>query len=691
MLFLISFAGKESVAQKESWNWYFGAEAGINFSSGTAQPVYDGATDATEGVASISDKDGNLLFYTDGIQVWNRNHQIMQRGGHLYGHRSSTQSGIIVPQPGNDSLYYIFTVDAFEGIKGLNYNIVNMKMDNGLGDVVTFPQQLLTPTFEKITAVRHCNNRDIWIITRSSVLQSYYAWLLTPAGLSSTPVISPANGFAGHYIGYLKASPDAKKLVSVNYDTATELSRFDNATGIVSNTLLIAKRKPIPNTDYIYAYGAEFSPDNKQLYITTSYALGITRPVAATIDQFDISIHDSAAIENSHQTIVTDNNIHNALQLGPDKKIYAADNVSHYLSRINNPNGRGANAGYEAKAVFLGDRAICYSGLPTFIQSLFDPLYNGYAFTTTPACDPLIVNFALNDQTYLDSVRWDFGDPASGTANVSNSFNPSHLYSRMGTYTVQAIVYIHSPCLQKPDTIRNSITVAYPFSLGADQSFCKDAGNLTLNAACNGATAWLWSTGETTAQVTVSNTGTYWCQASINGCPYRDTIVVTKDSTPALTLPPYSICNNQPVRIQVETVASWILTWPDGSHQNSYTVYSPGQYALTVANGCGTVQKEISVKQGVCSIYIPAAFTPGNDALNNSFKVLGTEKITVFYLQIFNRYGQRLYASSDKNAGWDGRLGNKPADAGTYTYLLRYQEYGNPVMENITGTFILIR
>lgn len=681
-------------AQKQSYNWYFGAEAGISFSSGTATPIYDGHTDATEGVATISDKDGNLLFYTDGIQVWNRNHVIMQRGGHLNGHRSSTQSGIIVPQPGNDSLYYIFTVDAFEGIKGLNYNIVNMKKDNGLGDVINFPVQLLTPTFEKVTAVKHCNNTDIWIITRASQGQAYYAWLLTAGGLSPSPVISSTNNFPGHYIGYLKASPDAKKLVSVNYDSCTELSDFNNTTGVVSNTLLIAKRPPVAGTDNAGVYGAEFSPDNKQLYISTFYALGINRPSWASVEQYDIQVHDSATIANSRLTITSDAGIHSALQLGPDNKIYIADNVSHYLSRINNPNARGTGAGIELNAVYLGSRAVCYSGLPTFIQSLFNPLYGGYNFSATDNCNNLLKNFSVNDPSYLDSLKWDFGDPVSGTSNFSKSFSPSHLYSNPGRYTVKLIVYINSPCIRRSDTIRNDITVIpYPFSLGADKSFCKESSaSLPLDASTPGATAYLWSTGAITPVINVTQSGTYWCKVSVSSCEYSDTILVLKDSLPDFSLPATaSICNSQPVILQPAVQPNWQLLWQDGSRQVPYLAYYPGIYSLSAANACGTTRKETEVKRGICSIYVPNAFTPNSDGLNSSFKILGTEKVTEFHLQVFNRYGQVVFESRDKNEGWTGQLSNGPAQQGTYIYVLTYKDGAGRPAETISGSFVLIR
>ena len=131
-------------AQGEAANWYFGSRAGLNFNTSPPTPLTDGALETLEGCATISDSAGNLLFYTNGTLVWNRDHQVMPNGTGLLGEDTSTQSAIIVPNPQEPNLYYIFTVDGlFPGendpsaLRGLNYSTVNMDLDGGLGDIVT--------------------------------------------------------------------------------------------------------------------------------------------------------------------------------------------------------------------------------------------------------------------------------------------------------------------------------------------------------------------------------------------------------------------------------------------------------------------------------------------------------------------------------------------------------------------------
>ncbi|MFA5815529.1 MAG: hypothetical protein WC865_07905, partial [Bacteroidales bacterium] len=92
-------------AQKEGAVWYFGQNAGLDFNQYYPKPLTDGKITTREGVATICDKDGQLLFYTDGQTVYNRNHDVMMDGDGLFGDVSSTQSSIIVPRPGSVTQY----------------------------------------------------------------------------------------------------------------------------------------------------------------------------------------------------------------------------------------------------------------------------------------------------------------------------------------------------------------------------------------------------------------------------------------------------------------------------------------------------------------------------------------------------------------------------------------------------------
>ena len=221
--------------QKEANYWYFGNHAALDFNSGAPVAVTNSAMFTGEGSASISDSAGSLLFYTKGDTVWNKNHVIMSKGIGLFGNGTSTQT-LIVPQPGNDSIYYIFTADYQGNPNGFCYSIVNMNLQGGLGEVNTANIQLFTPSTEKVTAVKHRNKKDIWVIAHEWNSNTFFAFLLTSAGISA-PVTSnvgtintgaPGNGNA---IGSMKISPDGCRLGLCMRDRDMfEVFNFNNFT-----------------------------------------------------------------------------------------------------------------------------------------------------------------------------------------------------------------------------------------------------------------------------------------------------------------------------------------------------------------------------------------------------------------------------------------------------------------------------
>jgi hypothetical protein len=122
-------------AQPQTAIWYFGENAGIDFRGGAPMAIAGGQVNTIEGCTSIADPGGNLLFYSDGVNVWNRLHQLMPNGTELKGHFSSTQSSLIVPHPANSALYFLFTTDESGyydySNDGVYYSVVNMCLNGG--------------------------------------------------------------------------------------------------------------------------------------------------------------------------------------------------------------------------------------------------------------------------------------------------------------------------------------------------------------------------------------------------------------------------------------------------------------------------------------------------------------------------------------------------------------------------------
>ena len=371
------------IGQGETSNWYFGQGAGIEFQNdGSVIATTDGQLSTFEGCATISDSLGNLLFYTDGITVYNRNHTIMQNGNGLFGDPSSTQSAIIIPQPGDENKLFIFTVDtsSFQGDPdfGLRYSIVDMTENDGNGAVMQKNIKLLDFCSEKITAVvKDCFEQSIWVMTLSTenanpqeVLNTYYAYEVNTDGIQTNPVKSTFELITEDPRGYLKFNADGTRLASANFTDGLYIYDFDNETGIVSN-----QQKLAILSGNSFPYGLEFSPNQQYLYAQASNnapptELGVH---SSSLIQFDLNEND---IVGSQVVIDVRPIYRGALQLGANNKIYRAltENFTtgtSFLGVIENPDEKGAAANYNHNAISLNGK-IGTQGLPPFIQSFFD-------------------------------------------------------------------------------------------------------------------------------------------------------------------------------------------------------------------------------------------------------------------------------------------------------------------------------
>lgn len=357
----LSLFGSSLFAQKETYNWYFGDNSGITFlPNGTnPKPLPGGKITSDEGVASISDSDGNLLFYTNGNKIWNKNHYVMMGGNNLNGDPSATQSSVIVPKPGSNSVYYVFTVS----YDGFMYATVDMNANSGEGAVIAQDVMLNSNATEKITAVRNSSGKGVWVINKEFGNNEFEAYLVTADGVSTNPVVSAVgsihSGSFHNKKGFVKFSPDGKKMAcTVMGSNFLEIFDFDAESGILSNPIKIQD-----NSEYRNAYGIEFSPDCSKLY------LGTTDQSPCKVYQFDLSVDDEVAIRTSSKEIYSQRYYVGSLQLGPDDRIYIG-RWDYYLAVITNPNELFPACNFVADGVNLGGPIGKY-GLPNFVQSFF--------------------------------------------------------------------------------------------------------------------------------------------------------------------------------------------------------------------------------------------------------------------------------------------------------------------------------
>lgn len=429
-----------------------------------------------EGVASISNSVGNLLFYTDGVTVWNRTHKPMLNGSNLPGHFSTSQA-LIVKQPGNSNIYFVFSLVVAGNSDGLSYSVVDMNLSAGNGSVTAKGIKVYGPATEKIAGVRHCNGMDIWVLTHEFKTKTFRAHLVTPAGVSKYSIPSSVGtkiDDATSAVGCLKFSSTGRKIAMTvcasNMSSTCELFDFDPSTGSVSNPVIL----DIPGQKY----GCEFSPDGTKLY-ATDY-------LKNSIYQWDLCAGSSEDIEASLYTIQATNTAQ--MQLAPDGKIYVARGISGetMLGVINNPDLKGNACNYVNLGQSVAPNASSL-GLPNFVVERSDKikppafLYtvdtNNNCHTVSFSCLPAACVSVADD---IKSVAWNFGDVVSGEANVSFLPTPAHIYPRPGRYNVSLIYYY----LCGADTLSQEINI--PEGTCADRSPdfspCTGAGYSVPNA-----------------------------------------------------------------------------------------------------------------------------------------------------------------------------------------------------------------
>jgi gliding motility-associated-like protein len=687
--FLVGIA--PAFAQKQVNNWYFGARAGLDFNQNPPKALAnDGTASSFEGTACMSDNNGNLLFYTNGLIILNKLHQKMKNGGGLSGHQSSTNNCLIVPMPGNDSIYYIFTTGAAsQDTHQFLYDIVNMKGDGGLGEALDKNVIIEDTVFEKIAAIRHCNNRDVWVVIHKWGTDEYHSYLVTAAGLGGSPVISHTGlvitGDERNEIGTLKFSSKGNKLAAVHSfeNDAVELMNFDNTTGIISNPVVFHPNATPRQLSYTGVYGAEFSPDGKLLYVSSNTS--VTEP--CVLYQFDISSNNAATIVSTKQTIAnTTPWFAGALQMGPDQKIYMAMWKDTAVSVIDNPDVYGTGCNFRYNKIYIGPVAQepVQFGLPTFIQSYFDTISNPYDFARLGNCLDKDVLFKINRVNGIDSVKWDFGD-----GQISKLLQPLHHYLNPGFYDVQLIVY-KVDCSGLNDVITRRIWIAGAADfLGKDTASC-DQLSLQLGIEDIFGVHYLWNTGAVINKITTTANGTYWLEVEQNGCKIRDTIIVSTKAKPVVNAGrDTSICLNNQIVLSATSTATQYL-WNTGETTPSITINKTGSYYVTVTeNGC-IGSDTMMVVAGDCDIFIPNAFTPDNDGINDYFKVLGTMIVHDYSMKIYNRYGQVIFSTNNIADKWDGRFKGKAMLPGAYPWSIIYIN-GKGYTKWLRGTVLIVR
>lgn len=230
--------------------------------------------------------------------------------------------------------------------------------------------------------------------------------------------------------------------------------------------------------------------------------------------------------------------------------------------------------------------------------------------------------------------------------------------------------------------------------LGPDTTICADT-SLTLDVERPGG-SYEWEDGSTTAQRTLTESGQYQVEVTENGCTSVDSLVLGRIPLPFVELgPDFLLCIGSKAVLDA-TGGGYTYTWSTGDTTSELEITEEGLYRILVTNPCGTSEDSINVSQDRCDcpIFIPNAFTPDGDGINEGFRPVFDCAVDRYRFTVFDRWGGEVWTSEDPAEGWDGGGGAADATAiGVYAWKLeiRPQTVNEHTLRKLFGHVVLLR
>tara|TARA_B100000683_G_scaffold276794_2_gene332168 strand:- start:31145 stop:36016 length:4872 start_codon:yes stop_codon:yes gene_type:complete len=612
VLMLISFGLFSKIhGQYENNVWYFGSTLtgpipawryssfGLDFSGGGA-PVRtwnESALAYYESVSVASDENGNVLFYSDGIEIMDASHNLMSgapaalQGSQQGTTASAVQGAYILKVPNSDTKYLLFTTGAEDGSgTGLRFSEIDLSLqgnagggDPPLGRVTSFDNLLEASSGEMLTSYGVCGSDSIWIIAHQESSYNFTRVLVTKDGIQSTVSdnVVMRNGAVGSGIsdisnasslrGSMDINPDGTKLIFTAQSPAgTFILDFNKHTGALSNP----KKVLDPTGNTYWGYGSEFSPDGSKVYLASNLFSGIF--------QYDV--------ENETSTWVSSSNIHGEIISGPDEKLYIGKPTvpgSMTLARIDNPNNPAGSVGYNYSA-------LSFAAAPG-AQTVSYAMPQGFVCNVSNECLINAVGAFCNDdspvQLTANPAGGTFGPASASYITSGGMFDPT-----LASTSAPNLVTYDNGC-DEPDSIYITVNECCPNidpDLGDDVTIC---GNTTRNLDVGaGYTSIRWyengvlQSSSNDSQTFEADSGTYRVEVeNADGCPGSDEIEISTHAVPNPTITGDDFyCAGSDVTVDAGAGFTSYDWSPSGGDQREATFNSEGTFTVTVedANGC---------------------------------------------------------------------------------------------------------
>jgi hypothetical protein len=457
-----------SAQNRNDFSWILGHKPGvpnpdyggssINFKEGKFDVTSFDIKVRMTSHSMMSDDDGNLQYYSNNCRIYNKEHQIMENGddispGYVHnfgcndtgGQSFSIYEGLMsLPFPGHPNQYILFhdRRDLEYYPIDLMYSIIDMNANSGLGKVLQKNQILMQDTLSwTISATKHGNGRDWWVVVPEHSKNRFYFFLLDPQGVHGPfEQAMPMPWFSGHFANHRTLfSPDGTQFVRLTHGEPAKfwLYDFDRCSGTLSNQRTLS----FPVDTGIYNPCGAFSADSRFLYVTA---------FATELHQFDMKAPD---IQATHQKVgqydgfldhLGRTTTFNSMTLGPDGRIYMSTTSNAWnLHTIHRPERAGVNCDFRQHDIRL-EKSILHNmpnlpnfrlynqvGSPCDTLGVVPPMSAYWRYEQDSLAGPLEMDFT--DMSYYQPVAWswDFGDGVT-----SNLEAPEHIYPAPGIYTV---------------------------------------------------------------------------------------------------------------------------------------------------------------------------------------------------------------------------------------------------------------
>jgi gliding motility-associated-like protein len=600
--------------ESQGVKWYFGQNAGLDFGGGgSPKPITDGNLSTIEGSSSIANTKGQLLFYSDGITIYDKNGNPMKSlvpGDTsavtipLGGNSRSTQSALIVPKPtcrGCEYLYYVYTTSEIRGNKVLTYSVVDMRQNSGKGAIVEKNVPVTQNGTEQSASVRNDRDSTYWVVNRKFDSNCFEIRHLTTA---ENPIVTTYCG--GQKIdslaqaeGYMKIGPaDTSSANKGNRPMAVvipgppknsvDLYTFNDSTGVMTfnRTLQLGNAPP-------KAYGVEFSPDGNSLYVTMLADTNRDGSQKGTsyVVKYDLTQKDSLLTQSRTVVDSSTTRQYGSIQIGPDGRIYVAVKGSRNLGTIENPNGGLLDSlQFNPAGQSLGGKT-SQLGLPNLVSNFNDQSSGpGFTYSDTCARQPTVFQGSPNCPKLKETYTWNFGD---GSVPVSTTaLQPQrHTYQQPGQYYVSFHIVTRTSAggICKDTLIKDTLTILetpQQMNLGPDTVICNRRG-ITLDLKVP-ATNYVWLVNGAVAgrqrTITFIRPGFYYAIGfAANGeCYKTDTIRVQIRPVPSLNLGPDTLtCYKSTVELTVPQQVWRTFRWNTGATTKTITAPAAGVYSVT--------------------------------------------------------------------------------------------------------------